>query len=324
MGQRSYLYPGKDVEHLSPQERMLERLYDQLDRPGNRVTPTQFFQSPEYGQFLESQYGSITDQVPPGSQIVSQTPFKVEYRDAEGYTHVLTRKPGADGQVQQTTNRPAIPTSPAQQGQQQFAQRIQDNLQQDFTRPITLAELDPQTYAALKAQSDAEQAANNQAIGDQQGQLIAALYGRGVNQSSIANNAAAQFAQRAGLVRQQQQSDAANRELAVRNLLTTLGQQQRELQAGLYSNLTGQQNTRDIAGAGLDLDKLKLDEAARQFNSTNYLDTLKTQLGQEQFDLQRGPLAKALAISQIAGNLTGAAGGGISAYDALRNRRTSG
>jgi hypothetical protein len=319
---RSYLYPGRDTEALSPQERMLERLYDQLDRPGNRITPSQFFQSPEYGQFLETQYGNIADNVPPGSQIINQTPFKVEYRDAEGFTHVLTRKPDSQGQVTETTNRPAIPTNAAQQQQQDFAQSIQKQLQQSFGQPTTLAELDPQTYAALKAQSDAEQAAINQQAGDLEGQLLARLFGQGVNRSSIATNAGARFAQQVGLVQQQQRSDAANRELSIRNLLTTLGQQQRANEqgtlAGLYSNLTGQGTQRDIAGAGLDLDLKKLLESQRQFNAGNYLDALRTQQQQEQLDLQRGPLAKALGISQVVSNFARAAGGGISAYDALR------
>lgn len=322
---RSYLYPGRDTEALSPQERMLERLYDQLDRPGNRITPSQFFQSPEYGQFLETQYGNIADNVPPGSQIINQTPFKVEYRDAEGFTHVLTRKPDSQGQVTETTNRPAIPTNAAQQQQQDFAQSIQKQLQQSFGQPTTLAELDPQTYAALKAQSDAEQAAINQQAGDLEGQLLARLFGQGVNRSSIATNAGARFAQQVGLVQQQQRSDAANRELSIRNLLTTLGQQQRANEqgtlAGLYSNLTGQGTQRDIAGAGLDLDLKKLLESQRQFNAGNYLDALRTQQQQEQLDLQRGPLAKALGISQIAANLAGAAGSGISAYDALTKKK---
>jgi hypothetical protein len=319
---RSYLYPGRDTEALSPQERMLERLYDQLDRPGNRLNPAQFFATAEAAQLLDQLYGSLGDRLPPGSQIISQTPSKITYRDAEGYEHNLTRKP--DGQVTEATNRPAIVPSAQQQGQQQFAQQLQERLQQGFSQPTTLAQLDPETAAALKAISDAEQAALTQQLGDAEGQLLARLFGQGVNRSSIATNAGARFAQQAGLVQQQQRSDAANREIAVRNLLTTLGQQNRELQAGLYGTLTGQQNTRDIASAGLDLDRLKLNEASRQFDASNYLDTLRTQLQQEQLDLQRGPLAKALGISQIAANIAGAAGGGLSAYDALRRRNTGG
>src|SRR5262252_8744051 len=108
---RSYLFPGQNTEHLSPAQRQLEALYDQIDRPGNRITPDQFFKSNEYGQWLTSNYGDLQSQIPPGSQIINQTPFKIEYKDADGYTHTLTRQ-GADaataGAVQTQSDRPAI------------------------------------------------------------------------------------------------------------------------------------------------------------------------------------------------------------------------
>jgi hypothetical protein len=299
-------------------ERMLEKLYDQLDRPGNRLTPAQFFQLPETAQLLDRQVGALADRVPPGSQIVNQTPSKITYRDAQGYETTLTRKP--DGQVTEMSNRPAIVPSATQQGQQAFAQQLQGQLQQGLSQPAALAQLDPETARALQAISAAEQAALNQGISDQQGQLLAGLYGRGVNRSSIANNAAAQFAARTAAVRQQQSADAANREIAVRNFLTGLGQQNQALSADLYANLTGQQNQRDIAGAGLDIDLKRLAETSRQFNAANYLDTLRTQLERERLDAENGPLNKVLKISQAAANFAGAAGGGISAYDALRRR----
>src|SRR5262252_5302309 len=56
--------------------------------------------------------------------------------------------------------------------------------------------IDPEGY---------EHTANAQALADQQGQLVAQLYGNRVNQSSIANDAGARFAQYSGLVKQQQQ-----------------------------------------------------------------------------------------------------------------------
>lgn len=309
---RSYLYPGRDTEALSPQERMLEKLYDQIDRPGNRLTATQFFQTPEAAQLLDQLYGGLTDQVPPGSQIIQQTTSKVTYRDPQGYEHTLTRKP--DGQLVRASNRPEILPN---QEQQDFFKQLQDRITRNLDQPTTLAELDPQTAAALQAISVAEQSANDQQLADLQGQLIARLYSNGVNQSSIANEAGARFAESAGRVRQQQRADAANRELSIRNLLTTLGQQNRELQTGLYSNLAGLQNQRDIAGAGLTLDRLRLDESTRQFDLSNYLQRLQTQIEQEKLDTSRGPLSKVIGISQAAANFARAAGGGLSAYSAL-------
>lgn len=312
---RSYLYQGRDTEALSPQERMLEKLYDRLDTPNNRLTATQFFQTPEAAQLLDQLHGALTDRLPPGSQIISQTPGKITYRDPEGYEHNLIRKP--DGQFTETTNRPAI--LPNQQ-QQDFTRQLQGQLQQGLSASPTLAQLDPETARALQAIAQAEETATNQQLGEIEGQLLARLFGSGVQRSSIATGAGAQFAQKAGLVRQQQQSDAANRELSIRNLLTTLGQQQRELQAGLYSNLTGQANTRDIAGAGLALDRARLDESMRQFDLDNYLKGLQTQLQREELDAANSPFNKIVRGVQAAGSLGQGVGTAINAYDALRRR----
>lgn len=310
---RSYLFTGRDTEHLSPAERQLEALYDQIDRPGYRLSPQQFFQLPQAAQLMDQLYGGLEDRIPPGSQIVSQTPGKVTYRDPEGYEHNIIRKP--DGQFSETTNRPSIVPNAAQQGQQQFAQELQGRLQQGFGQPLGLAELDPQTAAALRAISEAEQGTNDQQLADLQSQLIARLYGNRVNQSSIANEAGARFAEGAGRVRQAQRADAANRELSVRNLLTTLGQQNRELQAGLYGQLTGQGLQRDIAGAGLDLDRARLNESSRQFGASNYLDQLRTQLEQEKLDAANSPFNKFLQTLSAVGAL---AQGGGTAYRAYK------
>ena len=148
---RSYLYPGRDVEHLSPTERMLERLYDQIDRPGNRITPSQFFSSPEAAQLLDQQFGGLSDRIPPGSQIINQTPSRVTYRDADGYEHTLTRKP--DGEVTEASNRPAILPN---RGQQQFTEQLQSKLQSRLNQPTQFASLPPELQQQLDAISAAE------------------------------------------------------------------------------------------------------------------------------------------------------------------------
>ena len=302
---RSYLYPGRDTKQLSPAEMQLERLYDQIDRPGYRITPQQFFQTPQASQLLDQLYGGLSDRVPPGSQIVSDTPGKLTYRDPEGYEHNIIRKP--DGQFSETTNRPSVVPNAAQQSQQQFGQQIQDQLAKSLGQ-VNLAQLDPETAAQLQAISQAEQARNAQTGQDLEGQLVARLYGNNVNQSSIANEAAARFAQYQGLVNQQQQADAANRELTLRQYLTGAGLQQNQNLAGLYSTLTGQQSQRDIAGAGLDLNRQQLDEASRQFGATNYLQQLQTEYARRQADAQNGFLNKLLSGVSAAGALAGGAG----------------
>lgn len=312
---RSYLYPGKNKNQLSPEERQLEALYDKIDRPGNRITPQQFFQTPEAARLLDSLYGALGDRIPPGSQIISQTPGKVTYRDAEGYEHNVIRKP--DGQFTTTTNRPAIVPSETSRGQQDFAKQLQGLLQQSFNQAPTLAQLDPQTAQALAAISASETAANDQALGDLQGQLLARLFGQGVNRSSIATNAGARFAQQAGLVRQQQQADAANRELNLRNLLTTLQQQQRDSAANLYGNLTGQSNQRDIAGAGLELDRARLNEGIREFDAQNILEKLRLDLARKESERYDSPINQISRLVGLGTQVAGAAGGGLSAYRAL-------
>lgn len=269
--------------------------------------------------------GRIADQVfgpapvPPGSRIISQDAATVHWIDAEGFEHVATRSlDGRDpsaGQWRINTNRPNVLPGV---NQQSFLNTLQGRVQQGLTETPTLAQLDPETAKALQAIYQAQQAANAQTQQDQQGQLIAQLYGRNVNQSSIANDAAARFAQYYGLVNQQTQADAANRELAVRNLLTTLRQQQTETGAGLYTALSGQDLQRALGEAGINLDYAKLAEQARQANQG-------FELGQQDADLRlqqsRSALDKVLKISQIAANIAGAAGGGLSAYNALIPKR---
>ncbi len=379
---RSYLFPGQDTEHLSPYQRQLEALYDQVDRPGNRLTPAAFFKSSQYYDFVNQQYGEIP--VPPGVQVISKSPTEVRYKDAEGYEHVLTRNVSGGqegGQVTDQTTRPPILPNQQQNelirglgggqgelGRQQLAnalalargekvaaldpgiQQYLDQIQQLSQRlqgPTQLLDLDPATKAAFAAQSTAEQGKLRQQFTQDQATQLANLFGNRVNQSSIATNALGQLLQQQGLVSQQQQADAAMRELQARVALTdeerqrlnsalaglgqaagtklqgfatTQGVSQAQTDAfnKLLAELTGQQTGRDIASAGLGLDYKKLEEAIRQANQNYTLGRIGAQTQQEQLDRQGGWLNNFLKISQIIGNLTGAASGGIGALSALR------
>lgn len=379
---RSFLFPGRDVEHLSPWERQLEQLYDQVDRPGNRLTPAAFFKSPQYLQLIDQQYGEIP--VPPGAQVISKSPTEVRYTDAEGFEHVLRRNVSGGqegGQVTEQTTRPPILPQEGQQdiirqlqggqgalGQQQLANalalargekpaaldpQIQQyldqitQLSQRLSGPTQLLELDPGAKAAFAAQSQAEQARLRQQFEQDQATQLANLFGNRVNQSSIATNALGQLLQQQGLVSQQQQADAALRELQARMALTEeerarlgmslqgLGQAAGAQLAGfgatqgasqaqtdalnkLLAELSGQATTRDIASAGLGLDAQRLQEAIRQANQQYSLGQLGIQTKQEELDRQGGWLNNLLKISGIVSNFAGAAGGGLSALGALR------
>lgn len=309
---RSYLFPGRDTSSLTPQEKQLERLYDQIDTPNNRITPQQFFTSPQYGQWLTTNYGDLSQQVPPGSQIINQTPFKIEFKDADGYTHVITRQ-GADaasGQFQNQTDRPPILPNTAQQD---YIAQLQKQLQ--AYNPNALPTLTPENQAQLQSMSDAERAAIAQQAQDVQGKLVAQLYGNHVNQSSIANDAAARFAQQLGLVYQQQQADAANRQLGLQQFLAQQGGQQNQSLASLLANLSGQQNQRDISSAGLGLDQQQLAEQMRQFNKNYGLGQIQLGQNQQQIDAANSPFNKFLKTLSAAGAL----GQGIgTAYRAIR------
>src|SRR4030095_16881855 len=254
---RSYLFPGRDTKTLTPEQYELEKLYDQIDTEQHRITPDIFFKSPDFARWLDTRYGDLRSQVPPGSQIVNSTPFKLEYKDADGYTHTLSRT-GAEaisGQLsKQRDGHNILPNK----GQDDFVTQLRSHLEKNLG-PLGLAELPPEVAAQLEAISNAEKGRIAQQGEDERGKLVAQLYGNRVNQSSIANDAAARFAQMLGLVNQQQASDAASRNLGVRQYLTNAGLQQNQDLASLLANLSGQQSQRDIAGAGLGLDQQRID-----------------------------------------------------------------
>lgn len=312
---RSYLYGG-DTRHLTPIQYELEQLYDRLDTPQRRLSSDDFFKSNEFAQFLSGKYGDLADQVPPGSQILKQTPFKIEYKDADGYTHTITRA-GADaataGAIARQTDRPSI--LPQKQNEE-FQQQLQKQLQQLLSQPQGLAQLPPEVQQQLNQIDAAEKARNQQTFADQSGDLIARLYGNRVNQSSIANEAAGRLAQLQALVGQQQQSDSAARGLGVQQYLTGLGQQRTQDIAGLYSNLAGLGTQRDIAGAGLGLDAAKLDETIRQFNKSYGLQDKGLTLEQQRIDNENSTFNKFIKGIYAAAAL---AGGGGTAYGAYKS-----
>jgi hypothetical protein len=88
-----------------------------------------------------------------------------------------------------------------------------------------LANLDPQTQAALASIQNATQARLAQQFQDESSSLVAQLFGQGVNRSSIAGEQAGRLLGQQGLVQSQVLSDAAQRELSVRQFLTQLEQQ---------------------------------------------------------------------------------------------------
>src|SRR5262249_33460898 len=292
------------VNNLSPYQLAIQNAVGKGKGAGALVTPE------IAGRAADSIFGPAP--ITPGSQILYQDAQQVQWIDPEGYTHQATRSlDGRDpnaGRWQINTNRPNVLPNQQQQG---VTQALGQQVQQAYTTPLALAQLDPETAARLQAIYQSQQAANAQNLADQQGQLLAGLYGNRVNQSSIANEAAARFAQYAGLVNQQTAADAATRELQARQYLTGIGQQRNEAVGNLYNALSGQGTQRDIANAGYNLDYARLAEQARQANQG-------FELGQQQADTQlaqqRSTLNRVLQGINAASGVAGAIGGGLSAY----------
>lgn len=109
-------------------------------------------------------------------------------------------------------------------GTSDYLKRL-DDIVNRLSAPASLSNLDPETKAALDAINSANQAKLTQQFQDESGNLVAQLFGRGVNASSIAGEQANRLLQGQGLVRSQSQSEASQRELSVRQFLSQLGQQ---------------------------------------------------------------------------------------------------
>ena len=313
---KSYLYPGRNTKTFTAAELQLERAYDELDTRGHRLTPAQFFQTPQAMELLDMYYGSLSDRVPPGSQIVSETPGKLTYRDAEGYEHNLIRKP--DGTFSSTTDRPSILPN---KGLQDTLAGLQSRLQQGFD-PLQLAQLDPETQKLFEAQNASEQAQLQNQADIERGKLIAGLYGNNVEHSSIANQAGANFAEGLGRLQLQQKADYANRLLQARQYLTSAGLQQNQDLQNLFATLSGQSNQRDIASAGLGLNQQELEQNANQFAKNFGLNQVGLQQQQQQIDAANSPFNKFLKTLSAAGALGQGVGGLFAGLNYGKTRRT--
>lgn len=297
------------VNRLSPFQLAIQSAVGAGRGAGANITPELL------GQIADKMFGPAP--VPPGSQVISQTADTVEWVDSEGYRHVATRSldgrdPGA-GQWRDNTNRPTLlPQAGAQEAIRSLFDRF--TAQANNTQAPQLASLSPETSAALAAINQAEQSRLQQQFSDAQGTLVAQLFGNRINQSSIANDAAARFAQQQGLISQQQQADAAARQLGVQQFLTEQGSQANRDLLSLLSNLTGQQTQRDISEGGFGIDQDRLREAMRQFNTGFELDQQKTDFATRGPSLFQSVLGGLGAVGQLAGGL----GTGISALRGIK------
>lgn len=269
-----------------------KRVSDLARRLGlSGAAESQVYNTPEYAQLVESMFPV---NIPPGAKITSQTPGRIEYQDAEGYLHALTRDLNGTspnlGQISESTNRPAVlPPSEEQQGLLGDITKYARGL----TAPVQLAQLDPETQAALAAITANNQAALKQQFDRESANQLASLFGNRINESSIATNALGDLLQKQGLVSSQSMADAAQRELQTRQFLTQAGAQRSSDLLDLLKNLSGQQTQRDISAGGIEQSQRGLD--------------LEKMLGLKRLDLDRylGQLQAGAARSQANRGLIG-------------------
>lgn len=318
------------VNNLSPYQLALQAAVGSGKGAGAKLTPDIL------GRVADSVFGPFP--IPPGSQIVFQGPDRAEWIDPEGFRHSATRsldgRDPAAGQIREQTNRP--PVLPASQGQQNLVNQLTGpgGIQTDIEavrqlaarlqEPAVLAQLDPETQAALQAITQNTLTQLNEQFKRQQAEQVAALFGNRIQSSSIATNAVGQLLENQGRVTSQALSDAAGRELGARQFITDTQRANlatalqgllggSEIQSGLIQNLTGQQTQRDIAGGNLNLGFADLAERARTSN-------LDFQLGQQEADRKlaesRALLPKILATINTLGQAAQGVGTAIGGFKA--------
>jgi hypothetical protein len=222
---------------------------------------------------VRSVLGNLGDKysLPQGATIVSSGLNDLIYKDAQGYTHRIQRDGDATspnfGQIRELqTDRPAV--LPLTEQIPGLSPALQSAINAVNTRLsggglLPLAASDEQALGAI---SDNERNLINQEATRAQGELVTQLYGQGINRSTIANQAGADFAQALGIALGNQASNAATRKLDLQKFLTQL------VTGGgldLINSITGQETSRAGTSAQVGLGKEQLnqqgEEAARNF-----------------------------------------------------------
>lgn len=263
----------------------------------------QIYSTPEYQQLLKSFYGDI--QLPAGvdeSQVISRDSNQVTYKDAEGYTHRLGRNLNGEsadlGRVtEESTDRPAVlPVTKQTPGTEQAIQQALGVLGNTFGantsglqpsgQPINGTT--PQGNGALGSLSPADEALFNAMLQDALtqldrqsqtagGNLVAQLYSRGINESSLANDAVGRLNE--GLLRARGGvlADDASRRLETRKFLTDLSTKSA---LELFNSIMGNDTTRSVSSGQIGLGRDELDQraidSARQY-----------QIEQQKIELQK-------------------------------------
>lgn len=299
---------------LNAFQKEVQSLAKSLGLKGSRER--EVYNRPEYQQLLQRFFGEmqLPAGVDP-SQITSRGVGHIEYKDAEGYTHRLERNLDGSssdlGRVTETdTDRPAVlPVSKQipgtenaiQQalgvlsgvlggGQQQFANPEgngqffglpvngnQNATTQGFQGTGALGNLSPADEALFNtmlqdALTQLDQ--QSQSVG---GRLVAELYGRGMNESTLANDAVSRLNE--GLLRARGGvlADDAARRLDTRRFLTDLSTRS---SLDLFNSIMGNETQRGVASGQIGLGREELGQ--RRIDSDRQF-----QIEQQKLELQR-------------------------------------
>lgn len=291
----------------------------------------------EYQKLAVEFFGNIADKLPKGSEIVQQiSPTEVIYKGPDGKQYQAKINTNSDlgidiGRVDTTLLDSPIDSQSAAGEQDQLAKLLPsvfgslagdvDGTKGDISSWLTklmgnadalantkgFVPIDDGTRTLLDTITAAQDAKLNQQFGDEQGKLISSLYGRGINKSNLAGQEANRLSQGHGLVQQQANADAANRELTVQQFLTQALQGNRALAGEQYTSGASQVNQNYNSQTG------------RQGNVLNFVNSLLQQAlqretsgvslgqGQQQIDNQASQFDRNYGLAQSNAEVAAAA-----------------
>ncbi len=326
---------------LNAFQKEVQSLAKRLGLKGSRER--EVYNRPEYQQLLQNFYGNIQLPAGVSeSQIINRDVGSLTYRDAEGYEHRLERN--LDGTssdlgrvTESSTNRPEVlPVSKQipgtenaiQQalgvlsgvlggGQQQFA-NPEGNGQffglptngnpnattQGFQGTGALGNLSPADKALLDQITKTTLERVGQQFTKQGGGLVASLYSRGMNESTLANDAIARLTREQADAESGVLADAAGRELGIRQFLTDLSTKS---SLDLFNSIMGNETTRSVSSGQLGLGREELGQ--RRIDSDRQF-----QLEQQKLDLQRKAQSPWRSILSAVATLGASAIPGIGAF----------
>lgn len=295
----------------------------------------QVYNTPQYQQLIQSFYGDIP--LPAGvneSQVISRNSSQVVYKDADGYTHRLDRNlegGSADlGRVSEgSTDRPAVlPASKdpnVSAGMDAATKSILQLLgispgegQTPNTIPDTpgggggqglgkLGNLSAADKALLDSITKADLDQVRQQFTKQGGSLVAQLYGRGLNTSTLANDAVSRLTQDQGLVESRVMADSAAREIQTREFLTQLAT---GASTDIFKSIIGADTQAGVASGNIGLGE-------KQLGQQTITDARNYNIEQQKIDLQKQAQSPWRSILSTVASLGAAAIPGLGAVSGI-------